>query len=150
MRLQRATATAAALPVLDAELSLPAEVWLKVRRVTTYPNRVVIEYESSQAFLQLSYAYSRHLTLRIDGVTVPFHRTAMDSIAVKTDAGVHQLEIEGAPSGLRRFTLWTSVIGVGVLTVLLMRGSRRWSARRARPVDPVAAVPSDPDGFNAP
>ena len=125
MRLQRATATAAALPVLDAELSLPTEVWLQIREVKTYPNRVAIEYESSEAFLQLSYAYSDHLSLRIDGVEVPFHRTAMDTIAVRTDRGAHRLEIEGRPSGLRRFTRWTSLLGVG----LLVGGARRWRLR---------------------
>ena len=132
MSLQRATATAAALPVLDAELSLPAEVWLKVRGVTTYPNRVAIDYESSDAFLQLSYAYSSHLSVRIDGAEVPFHRTAMDTIAVKTDRGVHRLEIEGKPSSLRRFTRWTSALGVGLLVGLLVGGSRRSRSRQAR------------------
>ncbi len=124
MRPQRATATAAALPVLDAELSLPEEVWLKVRQVKTYPNRVVIEYESSEAFLQLSYTYSDHLSLRIDGAEVPFHRTAMDTIAVKTDPGVHRLEIAGKPSRLRRLTRWTSALGLCVLVTLVVRPLR--------------------------
>ena len=149
MRLQRATATAAALPVLDAEVSLPEEVWLKVRRVETFPNRIAIEYESSQAFLQLSYAYSQHLSLRIDGVPVPFHRTAMDTIAVRTNAGVHRLEIEGEPSGLRRFTAWTSALGVGLLGVLVVRGTRRRSLRHARYVHPAAPDASGPEASDA-
>lgn len=149
MRLHRATATAAALPVLDTELSLPAEVWLNVHRVETHPNRIVIEYESSQAFLQLSYAYSQHLSLRIDGVAVPFHRTAMDTIAVRTDAGVHRLEIEGEPSGLRRFTRWTSAAGVGWLVVMLVGGTRPWSLRHARSVQPAVPDASGPEGPHA-
>jgi hypothetical protein len=148
MRLQRASATAAALPVLDADLSLPADVWLTVRRVETHPNRVVIEYESSQAFLQLSYAYSTRLSLRIDGVRMPFHRTAMDTIAVKTDAGVHRLEIEGEPSGLRHATRWTSALGVGWLVVLIVAGFPRWSLRQTGYLDPAVPEPGGPRGSN--
>jgi hypothetical protein len=56
----------------------------------------------------------------------------MDTIAVKTDRGVHRLEIEGRPSSLRRFTRWTSALGVGFLASLLVAGARRWSLRQTR------------------
>ena len=132
MQLQRAARVAAALLVVDAEpASLPAPASLEIHQVTTAPNRVTIDYESSETFLQLSYAYSTHLRLLLDGAAVPFHRTAIGTLAVRTPAGVHRLEIAGRPSRLRRLAFVPSLLGV-VLTIGLATRVRR----SRRPADP--------------
>jgi hypothetical protein len=137
LRLDRRSATAAAIPVLnaaDASLSGPGSVEpvsVQVSRVVTEPNRVTIDYRSSEAFLFLSYSFGKHLSLRIDGVETPFERTALDTIAVKTAAGTHELVLEGRPSTARRVTLFTSAFGLALVFALLGVARRR---RRATPL----------------
>lgn len=125
MQLRRAAAVAAVLPVIDTDdASLPAPPYVEISRVMTAPNRVAIDYESSETFLQLSYAYSPHLHLRLDGVDIPFHRTAMATVALQTPGGVHHLEIEGNPSRLRRLAFAPSLLGVMITAGLVARPRR--------------------------
>ncbi len=124
LALDRSSARAAAIFVIDADgETLGGPVTLRVQRVKTEPNRVSIDYESSPSFLELAYAYSSHLSVRIDGREVPFQRTAFDTIAVTSPGGAHRIEIEGRESALRRFMLLTSMMG-GLLTVVLVAFGR--------------------------
>jgi len=126
MALDRKSASAAAILVVDADdASLPGPATLHVRRIETDPNLVTIDYESNPSFLELAYAYSGHLSVRIDGVDVPFQRTAFDTIAIRTPGGAHRLEIEGRPSALRRLMLLPSVLGVLLTLGLVTVGRRR-------------------------
>lgn len=129
MGLDRSTATAAAIPVLDAPAeSLPDQARVEVKRVQTGPNHVTLDYVSSATFLELSYSHSPHLVVRIDGVAVPFHRTALGTVAVRTAAGAHRLELEAEPSKLRRFMPIASALGL-----LLALGLALWPRNAREP-----------------
>ena len=121
MRPNRASATAAAIPIVNGEEDQAgAGAELIVRRVTTDIGKVRIEYTSSETYLQLNYTHSKHLGVMIDGREVPYLRTAMGTIAVKTASGTHVVEIEGRLSILRKLTFLTSALGVLVAAVLLI------------------------------
>jgi len=129
MALDRKTSTAAAIPVLDGSAeTLPGPVHVEVQRVRTEPNRVTLEYVSSASYLELSYSYNAHLSVRIDGVAVPYHRTALGTLAVRTTAGKHRLELEAEPSRWRRFMPLASALGL-----LLALGLAFWPRRAREP-----------------
>lgn len=73
---------------------------------------------SEPCFARLTYAYYPYLGVSVNGEAVEAYKTAGGFVAVKLDAGVHQIELRPYLSPLRRFFLFVDVfiiLGVGIL-----------------------------------
>ena len=124
MRLDRQNGVAERILVKDNtnEVIASRELELNVQDVQTTANKVTIDYEiNSDAFLQLSYAYGSHLSVRIDGQEKEYWKTSINTIAVKTDAGQHTITIQGKASGLRKQLMFVSLAGLLVAIYLLRK-----------------------------
>lgn len=103
-------------PVTTAE-----NLAVEVKKTKTEANKVEIDYDvSSDAFLQLSYSYSPHFSVKIDRKETAYWKTAISTIAVKTTAGRHTLTIE-AKQGLLRKQLMLISAAAAILIIYLFR-----------------------------
>lgn len=127
MGIDTAKATAEKILVKGAESEkLSGMAGVKVESVVTEPAKVTITYEAAtDEFLQLSYSASEYIIVSIDGKETPFWETAINTIAVKTGKGRHELAIEGRQTPLRKWTLAASLAGLLVIASLLAIGLRK-------------------------
>ncbi len=95
---------------------------IKVKKAVTASNKAAAEYQTNgEAFLQLSYSYSQHLSVKIDGKETPYWKTAIDTIAVKTKAGAHTITIEGKQSAQRKGLLAASGAAIALAAYLFRK-----------------------------
>lgn len=124
MKINTETATAERILIKDGESQqTSANATITVESVKTQPGRATIIYSlSKEAFLQLSYSHSSHLSVRIDGKEVPYLKTAINTIAVKSEEGKHGITIEGKQSQTRKMLMTVSLITLLFSIYLSSRG----------------------------
>ena len=93
----------------------------EVLSFSTDLKHVAVRYRSNEdAFGQLPYNYFPYLHVEIDGAAVPFYRSAMNHVLVRTPAGEHTLAINGVIPPLQAQLLWLS-LAAGALVILVPR-----------------------------
>lgn len=87
--------------------------------------RVVYDVRVTEpAFVRLVYAHYPYLGVYVNGEEVKSYRTAGGFVALKLDAGSHQIELRPYLSPLRRFFLW--------IDILIVLGSVAWWWRQRK------------------
>ncbi len=126
MGIDRHRGTAAAIPVLDrdaAELSsgtTPLTVDIEDYKVDIA--HVALHYRASaEAFAQLSFTYFPFLDLRVDGLAVPFSRSAFNFIVLTLPAGEHLITLDARASPLRRNAFLITLAATLVVVLLPAR-----------------------------
>ncbi len=129
MEIGMGKATAAAILVKEGsseEIETEKELEVKVRKVKTRVDGIEINYDiNSDAFLQLSYSHSPSLSVKIDGRDAEYWKTAINTIAVRTEKGEHTITIEGKQSRLRKLLMPASLAGLALALFLLTKKNRK-------------------------
>ncbi len=122
MEINRSSATARQILVTQGENeNLGTEPKIKVEEVKSRLGKAAIKYSATEkAYLQLSYSHSPYLSVKIDGKETGYWKTAINTIAVKTEKGQHTVTIEGKQSRLRKLLFSVSLAGL-FLAVYLIR-----------------------------
>ena len=132
MGIDRHRGTAAAIPVLDrdaAELGAgTTPLTLDIKDFKVDIAHVALRYHASvDAFAQLSFSYFPFLDLRIDGLAVPFSRSAFNFIVLTLPAGEHLITLDARASPLRR-KAFLITLAATLLVVLMPARLLAWLA----------------------
>ncbi|MAG15603.1 hypothetical protein CMO88_00925 [Candidatus Woesearchaeota archaeon] len=95
---------------------------IDIKEARTRIDKAEIDYKiNSDAFLQLSYSHSPYLSVKIDGKETEYWKTAINTIAVKTEPGEHTITIQGKQSTLRKQLMLVSLLGLIVIVYLFKK-----------------------------
>ncbi len=108
------------------EIEAEKELEVKAKGVKTSTGKVEISYEiNSDAFLQLSYSHSPQLSVKMDGKETEYWKTAINTIAVKTEKGKHTITIQAKQSRQRKLLMPVSLAGVILMVYLMTKKNRK-------------------------
>ncbi len=131
MRIDTGKGTAAQILVKEGgseEIETERELEIKARDVKTSAGKAEINYEiNSDAFLQLSYSHSPHLSVKTDGNETEYWKTAINTIAVRTTEGKHTITIEARQSRLRKLLMPVSLAGLALAVYLMTKN--QWNRK---------------------
>ncbi len=126
MKINREKATAAVILVKDFAGSEKAEsgsVELKIAVADVETRHAAVKIsviQSTDAFLQLSYAASPEISVLVDGEKVSYYTTAVGTIAIRASKGEHTIEVVARPSKLRQTLFVVATVTAALLAAALM------------------------------